>query len=168
MRKVEVLHEFAALYQSGKAVTHDGWHAGAALGDRDGEGVMLAYHDSGDEVQFTFRTGERALFGITEGGNRPPLPRYGYQVWHLRPGVGGAVDERVGRLEVTGSDGVAVPAEIVAHTFTVNIDIGPAPRTMDEIFDWQAPELTVRVFDKAGAVLYEGPLLNEQWHGKAS
>ncbi|SDW67531.1 hypothetical protein SAMN05421504_1011221 [Amycolatopsis xylanica] len=166
MRKVEELTEFGELYRASRAVSHRGWHAGAELGDRDGDGTMLAYHDSGDEAEYVFRAGERPLFNIMNGGHGSPPDRYGYRVWTLRPGVAGSVGPRVGRLEVAGTDGEAVAADIVAHTFAVNIDIGPRPRTMDEIFEWRAPELTVRVFDKGDAVLYEGPLLTEDWSGE--
>jgi hypothetical protein len=84
----------------------------------------------------------------------------GFGVWSRRLGVLGAVAAGVSRLEVTDADGAVVPADIVGHTFAVDVDLGPEPRTMDEVFTpWEPPELTVRVYGEDGALRYEGPFL---------
>lgn len=148
------LTAFAEAYEAGETGPHRGWHAGAG---NDGQ-WLLVYNDAGDEAECVFREGERTLFNIMHGGYRQDVTERGFAVWRMRPGIGGAVDPGVGRLEVTATDGTTVAAEIVAHTFAVDIDTGPSPRTMDEVFDWQEPAFTVRVFDKQDVLRYEGPL----------
>ncbi|HET6289017.1 MAG TPA: hypothetical protein VFG15_20010 [Amycolatopsis sp.] len=84
----------------------------------------------------------------------------GFAVWSSRPGVLGAIDAGVSRLAVADADGAVVEADIVAHTFAVDVDLGPVPRTIDEVFaPWEPPELTVRVYGEGDSLRYEGPLL---------
>ncbi|KZB85926.1 hypothetical protein AVL48_27315 [Amycolatopsis regifaucium] len=154
------LYRAAEAAGSGEAVSHEGWHTGARIGTSAANGRLLAYHDSGPEAECVFRAGERTLFNIMSGGYGNDTTERGFAVWSSRPGVLGAVDSGVSRLEVTDADGVVVPAEIVAHTFAVEVDLGPEPRTIDEVFaQWEPPELTVRVYGEGDVLRYEGPLL---------
>ena len=163
---VAELTELAELYRSAEAegsaeaVSHAGWHAGALLGTSTANGRLLAYKDSGPEAECVFRAGERTLFNIMSGGYGSDTGERGFAVWSSRPGVLGAVDAGVSRLEVADADGAVVPADIVAHTFAVDVDLGPAPQTVDEVFaPWEPPELTVRVYGEGDVLRYEGPLL---------
>ncbi|OLZ61657.1 hypothetical protein BS330_01200 [Amycolatopsis keratiniphila subsp. nogabecina] len=141
-------------------VSHEGWHTGARIGTSTGDGRMLAYKDSGVEAECVFRAGESTLFNIMSTGYGSDTTERGFAVWSARPGALGAIDPGVTRLEVADADGVVVQAEIVAHTFAVDVDLGPVPRTIDEVFaPWEPPELTVRVYGENDALRYEGPLL---------
>lgn len=154
------LYRSAEVAGSAEAVSHAGWHAGARLGTSTASGRLLAYNDSGVEAECVFREGDHPLFNIMSRGYGADTAERGFGVWSSRPGVLGAVDTGVRRLEVADADGVVVPADIVAHTFAVDVDLGPTPQTVDEVFaPWDPPELTVRVYGEDDALRYEGPLL---------
>ncbi len=164
---IEELTAFTELYRaaetegSAEAVSHAGWHAGARLGPDTASGRLLAYNESGVEAECVFREGERTLFNIMSTGYGNDTTERGFAVWSSRPGVLGAIDVGVTRLEVADTDGMVVPADIVAHTFAVDVDLGPAPQTVDEVFaPWEPPELTVRVYGEGDRLRYEGPLLS--------
>ncbi|WP_410658834.1 hypothetical protein [Amycolatopsis sp. lyj-112] len=162
LRLVAELTDFVEVYQAatGPEVSHEGWHAGARLWPGTEKGRLLVYHDSGIEAECHFREGERTLFNIMHSGYGVDTAERGFGVWSKRPGVLGAVAAGVSRLEVTGADGAVVPADIVGHTFAVDVDLGPEPRTVDEVFaPWEPPELTVRVYAEGDVVRYEGPFL---------
>ncbi|RSN60804.1 hypothetical protein DMH01_16160 [Amycolatopsis sp. WAC 04182] len=154
------LYRSAEIAGATEAVSHARWHTGARIGTSTADGRMLAYHDSGVEAECVFREGERTLFNIMSTGYGSDTGERGFAVWSRRPGVLGAIDTGVTRLEVTDADGDVVRAAIVAHTFAVDVDLGPVPRTVDEVFaPWESPELTVRVYGEGDALRYEGPLL---------
>ncbi|MFD5090970.1 hypothetical protein ACFWMR_10230 [Amycolatopsis thailandensis] len=146
---------FADLYRKAESsgsvaeVTHAGWRAGARLWPGSPAGRLLAYNDEGAEAVCRFRPGDRTLFGIQTRGHQMNTVERGFAIWGYRPGVFGAVDAGVPRLEITDVNGVVYPADIVAHTFVIDVDLGP----------WEPPELTVRVYDKDCMPRYEGPLL---------
>jgi len=145
---------------SAEAVSHAGWHTGARLWPGSANGRLLAYNDSGVEAECIFREGEKTLFNIMSTGYGNDTTERGFAVWSSRPGALGAIDPGVTRLEVADAEGAVVQADIVAHTFAVDVDLGPAPRTIDEVFaPWEPPELTVRVYGEGDALRYEGPLL---------
>ncbi len=159
------LTAFAELYSqaeqtgSAEAVSHAGWHAGARLRPGTANGRLLAYHDSGVEAECLFREGERTLFNIMSGGYQADTAERGFGMWSSRPGVLGAIEPGVSRLEVADADGVVIAADIVAHTFAVDVDLGPEPQTVDEVFaPWDPPELTVRVYGEGDTLRFEGPL----------
>ncbi|MBB5849964.1 hypothetical protein ACFQ05_22445 [Amycolatopsis umgeniensis] len=154
------LYRAAESAGTAKTVSHAGWHAGARLGPDTASGRLLAFNESGVEAECIFREGDRTLFNIMSTGYGNDTTERGFAVWSSRPGVLGAIDAGVTRLEVADADGVVYPADIVAHTFAVDVDLGPAPRTVDEVFaPWDPPELTVRVYGEGDTVRYEGPLL---------
>ncbi|WP_245193213.1 hypothetical protein [Amycolatopsis alba] len=154
------LYRSAEIAGSTEAVTHAGWHPGARLRAGTANGRLLAYHDSGVEAECIFREGERTLFNIMSTGYGRDTTESGFAVWSSRPGVLGAIDTGVSRVEVADADGVVVQADIVDHTFAVDVDLGPEPRTVDEVFaPWDPPELTVRVYAEGDTLRYEGPLL---------
>ncbi|EME55907.1 hypothetical protein [Amycolatopsis decaplanina] len=160
MTTLSELYRSAEVAGSAEAVSHAGWHAGARIGTSTANGRMLAYNDSGVEAECIFREGERTLFNIMSGGYGNDTSERGFAVWSRRPGVLGAIDTGVCRLEVADAEGVVVQAAIVAHTFAVDVDLGPVPQTIDEVFaPWEPPELTVRVYGEGDALRYEGPLL---------
>ncbi|WP_409492094.1 hypothetical protein [Amycolatopsis sp. cmx-11-12] len=155
------LYRSAEVAGSEEAVSHAGWHAGARLGTSTASGRLLAYNDSGVEAECVFREGDQPLFNIMSHGYGADTAERGFAVWSSRPGVLGAVDTGVRRLEVADADGVVIPADIVAHTFAVDVDLGSTPQTVDEVFaPWDPPELTVRVYGEDDALRYEGPLLS--------
>ncbi|UMP04745.1 hypothetical protein [Amycolatopsis sp. EV170708-02-1] len=154
------LYRSAEIAGSAEQVSHEGWHAGARIGTSTGDGRMVAYKDSGVEAECVFREGERTLFNIMSTGYGSDTAERGFAVWSARPGALGAIDPGVTRLEVADADGVVVQAAIVARTFAVDVDLGPVPQTVDEVFaPWEPPELTVRVYGEGDALRYEGPLL---------
>ncbi|MEV7548364.1 hypothetical protein AB0N89_01910 [Amycolatopsis sp. NPDC089917] len=160
------LTAFAELYRaaetagSPEAVSHAGWHAGARLRAGSADGRLLAYKDSGVEAECVFREGERTLFHIMSTGYGRDTTERGFAVWSERPGALGAIAPGVTRLEVTDAEGAVIRADIVAHTFAVDVDLGPEPRTVDEVFaPWEPPEVTVRVYGEGDTLRYEGPLL---------
>ncbi|MFC3454377.1 hypothetical protein [Amycolatopsis speibonae] len=156
------LYRAAEIEGSTAAVSHAGWHAGARLWAGTANGRLLAYNDSGVEAECIFREGERTLFNIMSTGYGNDVTERGFAVWSSRPGALGAIDSGVSRLEVTDADGIVVRADIVAHTFAVDVDLGPAPRTVDEVFaPWEPPELTVRVYGEGNTLRYEGLLLTK-------
>ncbi|MFJ8915470.1 hypothetical protein [Amycolatopsis sp. NPDC102389] len=160
MTALSELYRSAEAAGSTEQVSQAGWHTGARIGTSTGNGRMLAYHDSGVEAECVFRAGERTLFNIMSTGYGSDTGERGFAVWSSRPGALGAIDEGVTRMEVADADGVAVEAAIVAHTFAVDVDLGPAPQTVDEVFaPWEPPVLTVRVYGEGDALRYEGPLL---------
>ncbi|MFC0435546.1 hypothetical protein [Kutzneria buriramensis] len=170
-QQVAELEAFAAAYRAAAAgVSYSGWHAGArTAGNR-----LLAYHDSGAEAEVVFRPGERPLFNIMQNGHRRPDDDRPFTVWSVTPAICGTVEPGVRRLEVISGTGAVVPADIVAHTFAVDLQLAPPPvlpdtasidDRLDEVWglNGQAHELarrlTARVHGDDG-LLYEGSLLN--------
>lgn len=154
------LYRSAETAGSAEAVSHAGWHTGARLRAGSANGRLLAYNDSGAEAECIFREGDSTLFNIMSRGYESDTAERGFAVWSSRPGVLGAIDAGVSRLAVADADGAVVEADIVAHTFAVDVDLGPVPRTIDEVFaPWEPPELTVRVYGEGDSLRYEGPLL---------
>ena len=158
-----------------EAVTHAGWHVGARVGAGTAGGKLLVFHDSGVEAECVFRPGRDTLFNIMSRGLRSPEEVRPISVWSVTPGISGTVLPDVARVQLIDGDGVAVDADIVAHTFAADIDVVPPFEELPEsasIADkidavWAhgararaaARRLQVRVRDAVGSVLYEGPLL---------
>ena len=184
MLHIQALKTFADVYRAAEAqglpaetVSYRGWHAGARVGAGTDSGAVLAYRRSGTEAECVFHPGREPQFNIMTNGWRRPGETRPFTVCRVDHGIYGTFVPGVGRLDVLREDGEVVPAQIVAHTFAVDLHVIPPAEELPEsagvderiTHGWAhlaaareaARPLRVRVFDTGGAVLHEGPLLAE-------
>jgi hypothetical protein len=131
------------------------------------------------------RIGPRS-FGITRAGNERDFTQRPFAVWSVTPDLSGALAPYAARLELISENGTVVEADVVAGTFALESDLDLASvrrlnerlaaetATMDDklaaVFEGgdEAVEkmrhLTVRVYDSAEALLYDGPALIDDEH----
>lgn len=192
-RMVAELTAFAEAYRAAEvegsptqAVSFAGWHAGARTRPNTATGNLLVHNDSGAEAQCSFREGQDPLFGITRAGNVRDFTQRPFAVWSVTPDLSGALAPHAARLELISANGAAIEADVVAGTFALESDLDLASvrrlnerleagtATMDDkmaaVFEGgdEAVEkmrhLTVRVYDSAEALLYDGPALIDDEH----
>ncbi|MFG1797955.1 hypothetical protein [Nocardia sp. NPDC049149] len=167
---------------STQSVTYAGWHVGARTGTGTPEGALMVYAESGDEAVFDFRPGQRAqVREIIRAGSRRDFSMRPYTIRRISPGLLGSLAPQAARLDVITRDGTVIPATVVARTFAVDLplELPSQPRLTalraaatasndaelaamiaveTEVYE-QLRDFTVRVYDSADALLYEGPAL---------
>ncbi|WP_405164089.1 hypothetical protein OG203_02930 [Nocardia sp. NBC_01499] len=181
---------FAEAYQAAEvnglpvqSISHAGWHPGARIGAHTAveHSVLLAYHDSGSGAMLIFQEGH--LDSFVGGGLSSDFTAHPFAVnTVIETGLCGVLAPGAARLEVISENGTVFPADVVAHTFAVTIDL-PSERRLNQLRRaYEAPDdewpmvfdsdlrgknyetldhFTARVYDGNDTLLYSGPVLTD-------
>ncbi|MEU7143729.1 hypothetical protein ABZ942_30105 [Nocardia sp. NPDC046473] len=186
------IRTFAEAYQMAEAngvpvqdISHAGWRPGARIGAHTAvaHSILLAYHDSGGGAMLIFEEGHLDSFAC--GGLDSDLTERPFAVKSvIESGLCGVLAPEAVKLEVISENGTIFPADVVAHTFAVTIDL-PSERRLNQLRRaYAAPDeevpfvfdsddrgenyetldrFSARVYDRDDVLLYTGPVLPDQF-----
>ncbi|MFC9434231.1 hypothetical protein [Nocardia sp. NPDC057030] len=186
------IRAFAEAYQAAEvngvpvqSISHAGWRPGARIGAHTAvaQSVLLARHETGDGATLIFEEGHLDSFACGGlGGDFTARPFAIKTV--IDSGLCGVLAPGAAKLELISENGTIFPADVVAHTFAVTIDL-PSERRLNQLRrayatpDDQMPlvfesdgrgendetldHFTVRVYGGNHALMYTGPVLADQF-----
>ncbi|MER6669982.1 hypothetical protein ABT256_35865 [Amycolatopsis japonica] len=168
--------------------TH-GWHPGARIGATAGLGALLAYNDDGSTGICNLENGRGTWLNLQSQGKEPDQDHRPYAVWRWmaayngRPAcLMGRLAPGAARLELRASDGTVAEADVVDGTFAAEIAVdmvslrharerleaheaasAEGRAEFERLMADSRTEMTkvkVRVYDTAGALLYDGAAIS--------
>ncbi|RSN52658.1 hypothetical protein DMH01_41555 [Amycolatopsis sp. WAC 04182] len=166
-----------------------GWHPGARVGATAEHGALLAYNDDGSTGICVLENGRGRWLNLQSEGQAQDFTDRPYSVWQWMPAYNGrpvwllgGISPEAARLELAGNDGTVAEAAIVDGTFAAEIAVDMVSlRNAKGRLESHAPDsdegraeferlladsrtemtqLKVRVYDSAGALLYDGAAID--------
>ncbi|MFD5089493.1 hypothetical protein ACFWMR_02750 [Amycolatopsis thailandensis] len=166
-----------------------GWHPGARVGATADRGALLAYNDDGADGICNLESGLGMWLNLDLGGHDRDFTQRPYSVWRWRPAANGdtawllgALAPEAARLELVCDDGTVAEADIVDGTYAAELAVDmvslrdangrlsvheagseESRAEFERVLVDGRREMTrlkVRVYDSAGAVLYDDAAIN--------